>query len=131
MAKAGETNYTDELLLKICALIASGLSLRKVCNLPGMPDRQTFYNWMAKYPQVIDQYAQASKTRRSEKFEEIEDIANEEQDVQRARLKIDVIKWQLSKEEPKKYGDRQIVAGDDDSPLTVITKIPFSFNDKK
>ena len=35
--------------------------------------------------------------------------------------RIDARKWVASKLKPKKYGDRQIVAGDADSPLEVKT----------
>jgi len=37
--------------------------------------------------------------------------------VSNQRLKIDTRKWLLSKLAPKKYGDRQIVAGDAENPL--------------
>lgn len=40
------------------------------------------------------------------KIDKMDMIALYEHDVQRARLRIDVIKWQASKEMPKKYGDR-------------------------
>ena len=39
-----------------------------------------------------------------------------------ARLAVDTRKWIASKVLPKKYGDRQVLAGDPDAPLQV-TKI--------
>jgi hypothetical protein len=71
-----------------------------------MPSRDTVHAWLASKTEFSDQYAHACKLRRENKFEELEDIAETEKDVQRARLRVDVIKWQLSKEEPKKYGDK-------------------------
>lgn len=100
------TLYNEDLATDIISQIMMGLSTRKVCEQDGMPNRDTLYQWLAKNPDFADQYARACKLRREEKFERLEDIADVEEDVARARLKVDVIKWQLSKEEPKKYGDK-------------------------
>ena len=100
------SSYTPETANKICKLIISGLSLRKIIETEGMPNRDTIHNWILKNQDFADQYARACHLRREYKFEKLEDIAETEEDVQRARLRVDVIKWQLSKEEPKKYGDK-------------------------
>lgn len=42
----GSPLYTPELRKKICGLLASGKTLRAVCRIEGMPDRQTIYNWL-------------------------------------------------------------------------------------
>jgi hypothetical protein len=39
--------------------------------------------------------------------------------VDRSRLTVDAIKWQLSKMRPDKYGDRLQVAGDKDNPIAL------------
>ena len=39
--------------------------------------------------------------------------------VQRNKLRVDTLKWLLSKLAPKLYGERLTVAGDADSPLTI------------
>lgn len=39
--------------------------------------------------------------------------------VERSRLQIDARKWLLAHLAPKKYGDRTIIAGDADNPLSV------------
>ena len=106
--------YTDELAEKICKLIISGLSLRKILDQEGMPSRDTVHNWILNRGEFSDQYARACKLRREYKFEKLEDIAETEEDVSRARLRVDVIKWQLSKEEPKKYGDKIDMTSDGD-----------------
>src|SRR5688572_33339185 len=100
------TIFTEKLATDICKQIIDGLSLRKICASDAMPNRDTIHDWLSKNHIFSDQYAKACKLRRENKFEEIEDIARTEPDVQRARLRVDVIKWQLSKEEPKKYGDK-------------------------
>lgn len=98
--------YTEELANDICKQIIDGKSLRKICAAEEMPNRDTVHDWLSKNTTFSDQYVHACRLRRENKFEELEDIAITEPDVQRARLRVDVIKWQLSKEEPKKYGDK-------------------------
>ena len=39
--------------------------------------------------------------------------------IQWQRQRIDARKWNASKQRPKKYGDRQILSGDDESPVVV------------
>ena len=115
------TIFTDELATSICKQIIDGKSLRKICDAEGMPNRDTIHDWLSKNQVFSDQYAQACKLRRENKFEELEDIASNEPDVQRARLKVDVIKWQLSKEEPKKYGDKVDVNANHSGELVIKT----------
>ena len=43
--------------------------------------------------------------------------------VDRSKLMIDTRKWLLSKLLPKKYGDRTVLAGDPDAPLSAPTII--------
>jgi len=100
------STYTEELTLAICDLIEDGLSLRKVCERDDMPTRSTVNKWLKENNDFSDQYARACQVRRENKFDEMYEIAEKTDEVQRARLLVDVLKWQLSKEEPKKYGDK-------------------------
>lgn len=104
--KGRPTDYSQELTQAICAQVLGGSNLYKICQQKDMPSRDTVYSWLAAYPDFSDNYARACKIRREDKFERLEEIADQEEDVQRARLKVDVIKWQLSKEEARKYGDK-------------------------
>ena len=46
-ASAGRpTLYSPELRDKICSLLASGMTLRAICRMDEMPERQTIYNWL-------------------------------------------------------------------------------------
>lgn len=98
--------YTDELALAICDLIEDGLSLRKICAKDDMPNRASVNKWLNENTAFSDQYARSCKVRRENKFEEMYEIAEKTEEIPRARLLVDVLKWQLSKEEPKKYGDK-------------------------
>ena len=100
-----------------------GLSLRKILAQSNMPSSQTFYDWLDKDKEKSKQYARACEDRQDLIFDEILDIADENNAdvyvddtgkavidgnvVQRSRLKVDARKWALSKMNPKKFGDSQ------------------------
>lgn len=117
--KGRPTLYTAELAEEICEIIATnsfGLSILCKQN-PHWPDRSNVYEWLRKYPEFREKYAQAKEDQVEtyveliqEMLEEdhhyVDDNGNERVDVGLLRLKIDAIKWQAGKLKAKKYGDR-------------------------
>ena len=102
------TKYTKELAQKLCSELASGKSMRTVCDMPGMPDRTTVFRWMSDREEFRHQYAEAKEMSAEALAEQMFDIADDgDEDVQRSRLRVDTRKWYLSKIKPKKYGDLQ------------------------
>ena len=106
LAKGRPTDYSEALATEICTRILAGNSLSKVCKADDMPSRSSVNKWLAENTDFSDNYVRACKIRRENRFEDLDEVVDTVEDVQRARLKVDVIKWQLSKEEPKKYGDK-------------------------
>lgn len=111
------------------------MSLRSSLNCKGMPSSSTFYEWLNDYPDFAKRYARACEARQESKFEEILEIADDDSDVfydeagnkrvdaaavQKKRLQIDARKWQLSKENPKKYGDKMQHDGELNLNTTII-----------
>ncbi len=116
------SEYTDNIGKEIIYNIMSGMSVRELCKIEGMPNRDTIYTWLSKDTDFADHYARACKIRREERFESMDEITDTVEDVQRARLKIDVIKWQLGKEEPKKYGDKlDMTTNGKDLPMPILS----------
>lgn len=125
------SDYSTETTAIICARLADGESLRSICRDAEMPDLVTVYRWIGKYPEFSQQYARAREDQADTLAEQIIDIAdNVENDtnedgsvnqdnIQRARLRVDARKWVASKLKPKKYGDRQEIVGDADKPIIV------------
>lgn len=110
------TDYSEEVAAHICSEIASGRSLRSVCEDEGMPDKSTVFRWLSKHETFRDQYARAQEDRTAAMAEDILEIADQydnAQDkvdvehIQRAKLRIDARKWLMSKMAPKRYGDKQ------------------------
>lgn len=117
------SDYLPEVAADICALLAEGDSLRKVCERQGMPNKATIFRWLAQHDEFRDQYAKAAETRADAIFESMFDIAdsvNEEAAaVAKARLRIDTRKWALARMNPKKYGDKVVneMVGKDGGPI--------------
>ena len=108
--------YSQELASEICAQIADGHSLRKICREDGMPTLSTIFYWLGKNPDFSDQYARAKDSQADALAEDILDIADlppamtekgiDSADVADKRLRIEARKWIASKLKPKKYGDK-------------------------
>ncbi len=115
---AYSTEDKKKILNNIFTEIQNGRAVRNVLKDEGMPDVTTFYRWIEEDEQKAKQYARAMEFRAEIKFESIEaDYLEEPQRdaetgridsawVQLQRLKIDAKKWELSKLNPKKYGDK-------------------------
>lgn len=135
--------YTPELGDSICERLAEGESLRTICDADDMPSRATVFRWCANDAVFCNQYAHAREEQAETHADEIVSIADEKCTTVRAdkhgaradddegnvevvfdsaavarnRLRVDARKWVASKLKPKKYGDRQVLAGDPDAPL--------------
>ena len=53
------SEYTEETTDEICRLLSEGRSLKSICEIEGMPDRGSVYNWLIKYPIFFNKYARA------------------------------------------------------------------------
>lgn len=99
-----------------------GFSLRTALSQEDMPSSQTFYKWIDDDEIKSKQYARACEERAEYMAQEILDIADENNAdayiddegnakidgnvVQRSKLRVDTRKWLMSKQAPKKYGDK-------------------------
>lgn len=104
------TKYSDEIIEKICELIARGMSLRAVCLQDDMPSMATVCKWLSDNQEFSEQYARAREEQADLFVDEIISIADSvEPDsaaVAKAKLQIDSRKWVAAKMMPKKYGDK-------------------------
>lgn len=127
------TDYSLELAQKICARIANGEGLVKICKEEGMPARSSVMLWIFKNKEFADIYTQAREQQADFYFEEILEIADNTQGdtyidekgntrtdhevVNRSRLRVDTRKWIVARLAPKKYGDQ--AAGSEAVQITV------------
>lgn len=118
------TDYNADIADKICSRVASGDNPKKIAKDDGMPEEQTIYKWLIRHGDFSEKYTLARERRADARSDRIDDY--KEQVLQGkipadvARIVIDTEKWQAGKENPKRYGERTILAGDKDNPLQFI-----------
>ena len=115
------SSYTDEIADTICDAIAQGRGLEAaVTQTPGMPSARQVHRWIEDDVGGFRQkYARARSEQADHDADAIIEIADTVQDASIARNMIDARKWRASKLAPKKYGERTILAGDEDAPLAI------------
>jgi hypothetical protein len=133
------SSFTQHIADIICVRISEGESLKSITLDEEMPDRATVYRWLAADPAFCDMYTRAREDQADTLADEIMAIADETPDLnpildkhgalieiqlhsaylQWQKQRIDARKWTAMKLKPKKYGDRQILAGDSEAPLEV------------
>lgn len=98
--------------------VESGMSLRASCQRHKVPPC-SFIRWTREDDELMKQYAKARDISLDLMAEEVIEIADEAEDPQKGRLRVDTRKWYMSKLAPKRYGDKLAVTGggDDDPPL--------------
>lgn len=114
------SDYTEELAAAICERLTNGESLSAICREEDMPAISSIYLWMNKRPEFSEMYARAKEDQADTLADQILDIADTEDDPNRARVRVDARKWVAAKLKPRKYSDRQQV---DHSGEVQITKI--------
>lgn len=140
------SDYTEDLAIEICARLASGESLVRMCKADDMPSVSTVYRWIQAHEEFRDNYTRAREDQADTLADEILDIANtpvvgvktktnekgevettEGDMIEHRRLQVDARKWIAAKLKPKKYGDKQQteVTGADGGPLQ-ITEVAWN-----
>lgn len=103
-----------------------------------MPCTAAVFNWLAKHPDFVEQYARAREAQADALADDILDIANtplvgqirktdaegnvevtEEDMLGHRKLQVDARKWIASKLKPRKYGDKLELGSDPNSPLQI------------
>jgi len=137
--------YTEEEIKEIfndvLERIEQGESLRSVLRDSDKPSSRTFYKWLDEDDERVKQYAHACQERAVAKFESIEQDYNEKPErdkdsgkidpawVNLQRLKIDSKKWELSKLNPKKYGDKvETTLQGGDKPIQAVISLGNGIN---
>ncbi|NAW50772.1 hypothetical protein GNY06_05035 [Elizabethkingia argentiflava] len=116
----------ESIFEKIITEIAeNNRSVRSILKDEGMPSMRTFFKWLKEDEEKVKQYEISCEIRAASLFDEMMDIAYNTENgttekiidgerkeiitsdmLGHRRLKIDTIKWALSKMMPKKYGDK-------------------------
>lgn len=119
--------YSPEIAEEICERLAAGESLRKICRDDHLPPESTVRQWALDDRQgFAAQYTRARDIGIDCMADEILDIAHDGSNdwiktekgtmadfdhINRSRLRVDSLKWYLSKLAPKRYGDSMKLTG--------------------
>ncbi|ANW02255.1 hypothetical protein LMTR13_20865 [Bradyrhizobium icense] len=121
--------------------MAEGESLTQICRGDEMPNRVTVYRWLEGNKDFREQYARAREAMmdfyadliREIAFDESGDIVLEQKGdktvavanhakVQRDKLKVDTLKWTMSKLFGRQYGDKANAAALDAPPSDMVIR---------
>jgi len=125
------SKYTPELADEICQRLSNGEPLRQICRDDHMPAWQKIYEWMHKDPNLSGAIAHARDQGGDAIAEDILNEISQEPEriltegggrvdpgyVQLVKMRAEIKLKLLAKWNPKKYGDRTIIAGDKDNPM--------------
>lgn len=125
------TIFTQQLADDICERLSCGQSLTAMCrDVDHLPGTTTVFNWLHRRAEFREQYARARANWTEAKVEEMEQISLDSggdwimtakgpvynrEHVDRAKLRIDTLKWIVAKLLPKKWGDKM--------QLDVVTEV--------
>jgi hypothetical protein len=132
------SKYSPEVAQEICEGLAEGTPLREICRREHMPEWRTVYDWMYRDEELSAAIAHARDIGYDKMAEECLAIADtpvegrkivetddgkvmytREDMLGHRKLQIETRLKLLAKFNPKKYGDRAILAGDAENPLQV------------
>lgn len=140
------STYSKDVAQTICELLSDGVPLREICRMEGMPQWRTVYNWMYSddllgeagvglssaiararevgYDAIAEEcliIADTPKFGQKQVMSDEGSTTTVEDMLGHRKLQIETRLKLLAKWNPKKYGDRQILAGDPENPLEVQT----------
>lgn len=133
------TCMTPEIVAAICIRMADGQTITSICRDVGMPNVRTVRRWKNEHKEFAELYKAAHDALVENWADELVDIADDSTNdfiertkrdgstelafnpeaVQRAKLRVDVRKWLLSKLLQDRYGDKVVVGGNDGGPITI------------
>lgn len=132
------SKFSVPLIDEIVSRLSQGEPLAKICRDDHMPHPSTVRDWMAAREDISLAIGRAREDgfdaialealeiadfgeRDTMEAEDGREITNHDV-IQRSKLRVETRLKLLSKWDPKRYGDRQVLAGDPDAPLTGMTK---------
>lgn len=116
--------FTPEVAQEISDRISAGEPLAQICRDEHMPAARTVHDWK----ETNEAFAALIACAREDGHDVIAATTRliakgaegySSGDVQRDKLMVDTDLKLLAKWDPKRYGDRQIIAGDKDAPLAI------------
>ena len=114
--RAKRVTYSEEVFEQVCELLETGMHMSETGKLDGMPNRSTLYRWCQKHDDLAPRIARARDLGFDERAERAVAEAKAATDPAKGRLAFDAERWLLSKMNPARYGERQLVQSEISGP---------------
>jgi hypothetical protein len=102
--------YTNELGEIVLSRLKGGESLIDICKDESLPNRETVYRWTVDNKDFSDAYYEARAGRAAWRADEIDRMTHNIEagliEPVPAKIILDTYKWQLARENPRRYGDK-------------------------
>ena len=118
---------TRDEAIHVLSLLSDGIPIVQSCRDLGIT-RSKLYTAIDREC-LWDMHARAREEYAEARVQEMQNIAETVEDVSRAKLLCDNIKWEAARVSPKKYGDRITHGGDPDAPINHQVGITVTFHD--
>jgi len=119
--------FSENVVDLMCTKIMEGMSLPKVCKLPGFPPYNVVSRWKRKHPEINESFQQAREDRAEYYVADALEIADQSyattEEINCAKLKTETRKWIASKDAPGRYGNKVEVSGEITSNCRIETGI--------
>jgi len=117
-----------ETVARVCKRLQLGsCSVRQACKLEDVA-LVTFLDWANSDESLAEQYARARATGLGLDADDIHELAKtpcaDALEAATVKLRVDTLKWDVSKRLPKVYGDRIKHEHDGNVNITVVTGVP-------
>jgi len=125
---------TNERLEAIAKLYTSGVSLRRISQMPDMPRYNDLLEWKATSDRFADVIEKASEMKALDAEEQIREIMDRpvigEKEAAGLRVKMEAAKWMAERNNPSKYGNKTQISGDKKNPVVfkIMTNVPENPN---
>lgn len=114
--------YTPEIGREICERLAQGERWSKICNTGRLPSYTTFYDWLRRYPELVEYRAQAREMAADLYADQVLDVAEAVTPATASadRVRIGALQWKAAKAAPQTYGRK---AEDRVEPTKIIVEV--------
>lgn len=111
----------------MCQLVSEGWSIKKVSELPTMPDLHVLNSWIRRHEMLRIELDLARKMRGEYYHDEVADIAQkakdgefvDRQELAGAKLAVDQFKWLAEKNNPERYASKVTHEGSQEKPIVM------------
>lgn len=118
--------YSETVADEICRRISNGESLRRICLDSHLPSLVTVRKWVIQDRDGFASRYKEARDMQADYYQELilDEAFREDTDPQRARLRVEALKWTASKLKPGSYGDKvsHELTGADGGPVAFVLR---------